>query len=115
MMGRPARTETTTVTFDVAPGNVMHVHVAGGEYLGDSYFGYAAQTNSYWSSGSDNMGEASSEQSADGRAYKGVAAFGGVTGTVTDTYAHTGTNHATVHSVTTIGSQTITTDATCTR
>ncbi len=113
MMGKPAHTETATATFDTQPNNVMHLHVAGGDYLSDQYLGYSTQANAYWSSSSDSAGIAVSEQSADGKAYRGIAALAGMSGTAQDTYTRVGDNHVKAHSVTTLGGQTTTTDSDC--
>lgn len=115
MMGRPAHTETATVTFDTQPNDVMHVHVSGGGYVSDQYLGYSTQANSYWSSASDSAGMTVSEQSPDGKAFRGIAALAGISGNAQDTYTKVAENRVTVHSVTSLGGQQTATDSTCTR
>jgi len=115
MMGKPAHAETATVTFDTQPNNVLHVHVSGGDYLSDQYLGYSTQANAYWSSSSDSAGMSVSEQSADGKIYRGIAGLAGMSGTAQDTYTRAADNHVKVHSVTSLGGQTTTTDSDCTK
>lgn len=115
MMGKPAHSETGTVTFTSQPNNVMHVHVNSGDYYSDQYVGYSTQANAYWSSASDSAGMAVSEQSPDGRVFKGIAALAGMTGSAQDVYARVTGTHVTVHSTTSLGGQQITTDSDCKR
>ncbi|MGZ3497338.1 MAG: hypothetical protein ACXWNK_07905 [Vulcanimicrobiaceae bacterium] len=115
MNGQPARTATSTTTFDVAPNNVMHVHIAGDNYMSDQYFGYSTQANTYWSASSDTMGMGISEQSTDGKAYNGVIAIGKMNGTVQDTYNKLSDNKVAIHSVLSMGGKQDATDTTCTR
>jgi hypothetical protein len=115
MGGQPAMTETTTATFDAAPNNVMHVHIAGTSFVGDQYFGYSTRANTYWSSMSDSNGSAIAETSTDGKTYRGSLAMGPMNGTVQDVYSKTDNNHVTIHSTAAVGGQSGTTVITCAR
>ena len=56
MSDQPARSDLLTVAFDVAPGNVLHDHVSGENYMADDYFGYSHDMNNYWSTSASNAG-----------------------------------------------------------
>jgi hypothetical protein len=115
MDGQPAHTETSTVTFDVAPNNVMHVHIAGSMFVGDQYFGYSTRGNTFWSTSSGSDGTASSETSADGKTYRGSMSMGPMNGTAEDVYTRVDNNHATVRSTASVGGQSGTTTVNCSR
>jgi hypothetical protein len=115
MGGQPAHTENSTVSFDVAPNNVMHVHIASNMFMGDQYFGYSTRANTYWSTSSDSNGAASAETSPDGKTYRGSMNMGSMNGTAEDVYTKVDNNHATVRSTATIGGQTATTTVSCSR
>jgi hypothetical protein len=115
MGGQPASTDKSTVTFDVVPNNVMHVHIAGTMFVGDQYFGYSTKANTYWSTSSGSDGTASAETSADGKTYRGSMNMGPMSGTVQDVYTRVTNNHATVRSTASIGGQSGTTTVDCTR
>jgi hypothetical protein len=115
MAGQPAHTENSTVSFDVAPNNVLHVHIAGSMFMGDQYFGYSTRANTYWSTSSDSNGAASAETSADGKTYRGSMNIGPMNGTSEDVYTKVDNNHASVRSTATIGGQTATTTVSCSR
>jgi hypothetical protein len=115
MGGQPARTETTTTTFDVAPNNVLHVHIGGTAFIGDQYFGYSTRANTYWSATADSNGSAAAETSADGKTYRGSMSMGPMNGTVQDVYTKTDNNHVTVRSTAAVGGQSGTTVITCSR
>lgn len=115
MAGKPAHTDTSTVAFDAAPANVMHVRVSSSQYSADQYFGYSTQGNVYWSATSDSMGAAAAEISSDGKTYKGTMSMGPMNGTVQDTYTKTADNKVAVHSVATVAGKSNTTDVNCSR
>jgi hypothetical protein len=115
MGGQPAHTSTSTATFDVAPNNVMHVHIAGSDFVGDQYFGYDTKGNMYWSTIAGSDGSAGSETSSDGKVYRGSMSMGSMTGTMQDTYARSDNNHVTINSSATIGGQSATTVIKCLR
>jgi hypothetical protein len=115
MGGQPAHTETSTATFDAVPNNVMHVHIAGSAFVGDQYFGYSTQGNTYWSTIAGSDGSAGAETSPDGKSYRGSMNMGTMSGTVQDVYSKTDDNHVAIHSTATIGGQTETTTINCSR
>lgn len=115
MGAQPAHTENTTATFDVVPNNVMHVHIAGSEFVGDQYFGYSTQGNTYWSTIAGSDGSAGTETSTDGKTYRGSMNMGTMTGTAQDVYSRTDNNHVAIHSTAAIGGQTAATTINCSR
>ncbi len=115
MAGQPARTDHVVLTFDVAPNNVAHDHVAGASYMGDDYYGFNADDNTYWSASADALGNHGSAASKDGKTYTGTSALGSVTINVTSTYSKVNANTATMHEVLSANGQQITIDSTCTR
>ncbi len=115
MGGQPAHTENSTVSFDVAPNNVMHVHIVSAAFVGDQYFGYSPRANMYWSATSDSNGGAAAETSADGKTYRGTMSMGPMNGTAEDVYTRVDNNHATVRSTATIAGQTAVTTISCSR
>jgi hypothetical protein len=99
MMGQPAHTDQGTATFDVAPGNVIHNHVATPTYAGDFYFGYYAKMSSYWQTSADSFGGHAFLTSTDGRTYTGTTSMGPMNAQDTVTYAKVAANKVTVHEV----------------
>jgi hypothetical protein len=115
MGGQPARTDQSTATFDVVPGNVVHNHVQGANFSGDYYFGYTERMNSYWQSAADNMGGHSFLTSSDGKTYSGTAGMGPMTMQDTTTYAKLAPDKVSVHEVISGGPMAGTFDTTCTQ
>jgi hypothetical protein len=114
MMGQPARTDQSTATFDVVPGNVVHNHIQSTVFSGDSYFGYSERQSSYWQTSSDNMGGHSFLTSTDGKTYGGTSSMGPVSMQDTTSYAKLSPNKVTVHEVLSGGPLAGTFDSTCT-
>ena len=54
--GMAAHTDRMSVTFDVAPNNVLHDHVAGANYMGDDYYGYSTRMTNFWTTNADSHG-----------------------------------------------------------
>jgi hypothetical protein len=115
MMGQPAHTEKTTVTFDAAPGNVMHVHIVAPDINGDQYFGYSTQQNAYWSSNANSMGQALFQTSTDGKNFAGSMAMGPTSVTVRDTYSKAADNRMSFTDTATVNGQNYVTTGDCTR
>src|SRR6185437_722197 len=115
MGGQPAHTENTTATFEAVSNNVLHVHIAGSEFVGDQYFGYSTQGNTYCSTSAASDGSASVETSADGTSYRGSMNMGPMSGTAQDVYSKTDNNHVSIRSSATIGGQTAATTISCSR
>jgi len=115
MMGQPAHTEQATVTFEVAPANVLHDHVVSAEYAGDDYFGYNDRTKTYWSASVDNSGTHGGATSADGLTYSGTSSMGPVIMNVTSTYTKVSANNITFHEVISGSTMQATIDSACTR
>ena len=115
MLGQPAHTEQVTLTFDVAPGNVSHDHVAGATYAGDDYFGYSPKMKMYWSTSADNMGGHGFATSTDGKVYTGTTSMGSSNMSVTNTYAQVSPSNITLHQVLSGNGQQFTIDSACTR
>jgi hypothetical protein len=114
MMGQAAHREKTTVTFEVAPGNVMHVHIASPNMTGDQYFGYSTRQNMYWSTNANSMGQALTQTSSDGKTYTGSASMGPTSVTVRDTYTRVADNHVTFTDAATVNGQNYVTTGDCT-
>lgn len=115
MGNQPARTDTGSAVFEVAPGNVVRNHVTTPNYSGDFYFGYDPKTSMYWQVSADNMGGHGFLASTDGKNYTGTASMGSMTAQSSVTYNRVSPNNVTVHEVITAGSQSETFDSTCTR
>jgi hypothetical protein len=115
MMGQPAHAEKSTVTFDMAPGNVMHVHIAAADLSGDQYFGFSTRQNVYWSSNANSMGQSLMQTSTDGKNYAGSTAMGPTSVTVRDTYSKVADNHMTFQDTATVNGQNYVTTGDCTR
>lgn len=115
MGSEPAHTDRGTATFDVAPGNVAHNHVATPTYAGDAYYGYSDRQSTYWEVDADNMGVHAFLTSADGKAYSGTSAMGPLSMQETTTYAKLAPNKISVHEVLTGPEPSLTIDSVCTR
>lgn len=115
MGGQPARTDQSTATFDVVPGNVVHNHVAGTVFSGDYYFGYSDAMNAYWQVAADNMSGHGFLTSTDGKTYSGASAMGAVSMQDTTTYTKVAPNKVTVHEVMSGGPMGGTFDTVCTQ
>jgi hypothetical protein len=115
MGNQPAYTDQGTATFDVAPGNVVHNHVATPRYAGDYYFGYSTRMSSYWQTSADSNGGHSFLTSADGKVYTGTTSMGPMNAQDTVTYAKVAPNKVTVHEVATGMGPQVVVDSVCTR
>jgi hypothetical protein len=115
MGGQPARTDQGTATFSVAPGNVVHNHVATATYSGDFYFGYSDRMSTHWQVSADNLGVHAFLTSADGRVYTGTSSMGRLAMQDTVTYAKVTPNKVTVHEVLSGPAPTVTFESVCTR
>ena len=115
MNGRAAQVLKGSVTFDVAPGNVLHAHIGSGTFSSDQYFGYSTQQNTYWTSTATSLGVALFQTSTDGKTYAGTVTAGASTTTIRDTYTKAGENRVTVNEVTSANGTEETTDSVCTR
>jgi hypothetical protein len=62
-----------TATYDMAPNHVIHLHVVSPDEVGDGYYGYDAQSKSYWHSGQDSAGILSWATSQEGTTYTGYS------------------------------------------
>jgi len=92
----PAHTDQGTTTFEVAPGNAIHNHVATPNYRGDFYFGYSDKAGMYWQVSSDNMGGHAFLTSSDGKTYSGTSSMGPVSLQDTVTYTKESDSKVTV-------------------
>jgi hypothetical protein len=115
MMGQPARSDQMTLTFDVAPGNVLHDHVSGITYTGDDYFGYSTKMKTYWSASADNQGTHGSATSADAKTYTGTSTMGPMSLNVTSTYGQVSASNITLHEVLSGNGEQLVFDSNCTR
>jgi hypothetical protein len=115
MHGMPARTDQLTVTFDLAPRNVIHDHVAGANYMGDDYFGYSSRMSNYWTTSADSDASYGIATSPDGKAFTGTMHMGMMAMDVTTTYAKSGANAISMTQVISGGGQQATLSSSCTR
>ncbi|MFZ0681476.1 MAG: hypothetical protein WAM84_01195 [Candidatus Cybelea sp.] len=115
MHGMPAHTDQLTVTFDLAPHNVIHDHVAGADYMGDDYFGYSSRMSNYWTTSADNEASYGIATSTDGKAFTGTMHMGMMAMDVTTTYAKSGANAISMTQVVSGGGQQATLSSSCTR
>jgi len=115
MGDRPARTDTGSGLFEVAPGNVVHAHFSTPNYAGDFYIGFDPKINMYWQTTADSTGGHGFLTSADGKNYTGTISMGPVSAQDRVTYARISANKITAHEVITAGSMSSTVDSTCTR
>lgn len=113
--GMAAHTDRLTVSFDVAPNNVLHDHVAGANYMGDDYYGYSARMGNFWTTNADNHGMHGFATSSDGKSFTGTTAMGPMTVDVTTTYTRTGPNATTMHQVLSGDGRQAVIDSRCTR
>jgi hypothetical protein len=113
--GMAAHTDHLTVTFDVAPNNVLHDHVAGSNYSGDDYYGYSTRMSNFWTANADSHGMHGFGTSSDGKTYTGTASMGPMTMDVSTTYARTGPNATTMHQVLSGDGRQAAIDSSCTR
>jgi hypothetical protein len=111
MDGKPARTSHATVTFDAAPGNVLHDRVSSPKFSLDEYSGFDAKSNAYWDVQADNTGSHTYATSPDGNTFTGMLWDGDSSSKTTFTYTKMGSNEVTLHQV----SPGETFDADCTR
>jgi hypothetical protein len=115
MGGQPAHTDQGTATFEIAPRNVVHNHVATPAYSGDYYFGYSTRMSSYWQVNADNMGGHAFLTSTDGKTYAGTSSMGPMSMQDTVTYTKVSPSNVTVHEVISGSGTQATFDTTCTR
>ncbi|HEY6326577.1 MAG TPA: hypothetical protein VIW73_08735 [Candidatus Cybelea sp.] len=115
MGGQPAHTDQGTATFEVAPGNVVHNHVATTTYSGDFYFGYSTKMSSYWQTDADNIGGHGFVTSTDGKIYTGTMSMGPMSVQDTVTYTKVTDNRVTIHDVATGSGPPMVFDTVCTR
>ena len=115
MMGQPAHTDQGTASFEVAPGNVMHNHVATPMYAGDFYFGYSTRMSSFWQTDADSFGGHGFLTSTDGKVYTGTTSMGPMGAQETVTYTKVAPNKVTVHDVVTGSGGPTAIDSVCTR
>jgi hypothetical protein len=115
MHGMPAHTDQLTVTFDLAPHNVIHNHVAGANYMGDDYFGYSSRMSNYWTTSADGDGSYGIATSADGKAFTGTMHMGMMAMDVKTTYGKSGANSISMTQVMSGGGQQATFSSSCTR
>lgn len=115
MGGQPARTDSGTATFDVAPGNVLHNRVQTAMYAGDSYTGYSDRMSTFWQTSADNLGGHAFLTSSDGNTFSGTSSMGPMSMQDTVTYAKVSPTKITVHEVLTGGPMAGTFDTACTR
>jgi hypothetical protein len=115
MHGMAAHNEQATLTFEVAPNNTLHDHVAGTTYMGDDYFGYSTRMSNYWSSSADNQASHGMATSTDGKTFTGTSSMGMMSMNVVSTYGFTNANSASLHQVMSAGGQQMVFDSTCTR
>lgn len=99
MVGKPARTSHATVTFDAAPGNVLHDRVSSSTFSLDEYSGFDAKSNAYWDVQADNTGSHTYATSHDGNTYTGMLWDGASSSKTTFTYTKIGSNQVTLHQV----------------
>jgi hypothetical protein len=115
MHGMPAHTEQGTVTFEVAPRNIIHDHVSGANYMGDDYFGYSSRMSNYWTASADNQASYGIQTSSDGRTFTGTTHMGMMAMDVTTTYTKPGANSISMTQVMSGGGQSATISTSCTR
>jgi hypothetical protein len=115
MHDMPAHTDQATVTFEVAPHNVVHSHVSGPNYMGDEYYGYSSRMSNYWTTAADNEAAYGISTSTDGRTFTGTIHMGMMAMDVTTTYGKPGANTISRTQVMSAGGQTVTVSSTCTR
>jgi hypothetical protein len=115
MGSQPAHTDQGTATFDVAPGNVVHNHVATPNYSGDFYFGYSTRMSSFWQTDADSVGGHGFLTSTDGKVYTGTTSMGPMNAQDTVTYTKVAPNKVTVHEVVTGSGPQAVVDSVCTR
>lgn len=109
-------TGPSTVTVEVVPNNAFHDHVSAANYSGDDYFGYDDQGGTFWNSSAGNWGDRSWASSKDGVTYTGTSWRGASPGmNSVSVYTKAGDGKFTLHSVTTGGGHTITSDIDCTK
>jgi hypothetical protein len=115
MHGMAAHTDQLTVTFDLAPRNVIHDHVAGADYMGDDYFGYSSRMSNYWTTSAANDASYGIATSTDGKAFTGTMHIGMMALDVTTTYGRSGANGISMTQVMSGGGQQVTLSSNCTR
>lgn len=115
IMGMPARTENATLTFDVAPRNVLHVAIVGPEDRGDEYFGYSQRFKNYWTTSANSRGIHGFATSTDGTSFSGTSYLG--TGTMDEatTFTKISDTKTTVRDVLSGNGSTFTIETSCSR
>jgi hypothetical protein len=114
IIGMPARTDTMTLTFDVAPHNVLHVALGDADYRGDEYVGYSARFKNYWSTTASSHAIHSFATSTDGTTFTGTSYLRTASMDDTTTYTKIGPTKTAVHEVLS-GNGTFTIETTCSR
>ena len=112
---RAAHTDTSTIAFEIVPGDVIHYHIAGADYSGDFYLGYNQRAGVYWQTGADSLGMHAFLTSSDAFTYTGTSSMGTIDMQDTVSYAKAGPNKTTAHEVLTRPGSQIVFDTVCTR
>lgn len=116
IMGMPARTDTVTVTFDVAPNNVLHAAIIGPAERGDEYFGYSDRLSNYWTTSANSRGIHGFATSSDGTTYTGTSYLGSGSMDDTSTYTKVSPSQTTMREVLSRGgAASFTIETTCKR
>ncbi len=77
MSGQPAHTETSKVTFSVAPQNALLIKVSNPQFEGRNFIGFDSKSNQYWRTEMGVFGGIMRETSADGINFSGQSTMGG--------------------------------------
>jgi hypothetical protein len=115
MGDQPAHVDKGTAAFQVAPGNVVHVHVLTPSFSGDYYYGFSTRMNMYWQVSADNMGGHAFLTSSDGRTYTGTSSMGPASMQDTVAYNHSGNTITINETLSGQGPMAGSFDTTCTR
>lgn len=112
---RAAHVDTSTATFEIVPGNVVHYHISGADYSGDFYLGYSQRAGVYWQTAADSLGMHAFLTSPDALTYTGTSSLGPIDLQDTITYAKAGSNRRIAHEVLTRPGTRTVFDTVCTR
>lgn len=113
--GSSVHEDRSTAVFAIAPGGVVHDHIAAPDYSGDFYIGYDDRAGKYWMTGADSLGTNLSLTSNDGQHYTGTSSMGGVVMNDSATYTRQGPNQRSSHELFTRPGVEASFDTLCTR
>lgn len=113
--GGPTRTDSSSVRYDVAPGNTIHMHSQSDVLSSDTYIGYDSKQGIYWRAGIESNGLRGFSSSHDGVTFSGAATVGATVFASTLIFAKVSDKEISLHGVLSVSGSTYESESQCTR